>query len=194
MPNKRSPAVPSCRLQVFLPLQQRSPAAHPPPLPACGPCRWTCRSWPPAIPMAVSCLGTMRPTRPIPPAAWHSRPPPLRSGAPLHHCGGRRRHHPGQLGRAVLQDEMHPMSAGMNAIGYDVWVTGNHEFNFGMDTLEAGHCPAKGQGAGGQRLCTGRHPLADGYTILNKQGSRWASSAWLPQHYPLGLKTWRAGP
>ena len=35
-----------------------------------------------------------------------------------------------------LEDEVHPMILGMNTIGYDVWVAGNHEFNYGVDTLE----------------------------------------------------------
>ena len=30
----------------------------------------------------------------------------------------------------------HPMMAGMNAMGYDVWNMGNHEFNFGLDVLD----------------------------------------------------------
>ena len=34
-----------------------------------------------------------------------------------------------------LKDDLHPMVAAMNAIGYDVWTTGNHEYNYGMDTL-----------------------------------------------------------
>lgn len=34
-----------------------------------------------------------------------------------------------------LSDSLHPMMAAMNAIGYDAWVTGNHEYNYGMPTL-----------------------------------------------------------
>ena len=67
-----------------------------------------------------------------------------------------------------LNDDVHPMIAAQNAIGYDVYVTGNHEYNYGMDVLEKGHGTAEGQGAHRQRLRTGRHPLADGYTIIKK--------------------------
>ena len=35
-----------------------------------------------------------------------------------------------------LGEEVHPMIAAMNAIGYDTWTTGNHEYNYGMETLK----------------------------------------------------------
>ena len=35
-----------------------------------------------------------------------------------------------------LNDDLHPMIAAMNAIGYDIWTTGNHEYNYGMDVLK----------------------------------------------------------
>ena len=28
---------------------------------------------------------------------------------------------------------MHPMIQALNALDYDVWVTGNHEYDYGMD-------------------------------------------------------------
>ena len=31
----------------------------------------------------------------------------------------------------------HPVPAAMNYMGYDAWTLGNHEFNFGMDTLKS---------------------------------------------------------
>lgn len=34
-----------------------------------------------------------------------------------------------------LNDSIHPMVAGMNALEYDTWTMGNHEFNYGMDVL-----------------------------------------------------------
>lgn len=36
----------------------------------------------------------------------------------------------------LLNDALRPMVAAMNAMDYDVWVTGNHEYNYGMDTLK----------------------------------------------------------
>lgn len=35
-----------------------------------------------------------------------------------------------------LDMDTHPMIQAMNFLGYDVWVPGNHEFNFGLDFLE----------------------------------------------------------
>ena len=35
-----------------------------------------------------------------------------------------------------LQDDMHPMMLAMNEMGYDAWIVGNHEFNYGLPTLK----------------------------------------------------------
>ncbi|EQB87934.1 2',3'-cyclic-nucleotide 2'-phosphodiesterase (5'-nucleotidase family) [Clostridium punense] len=35
-----------------------------------------------------------------------------------------------------LKDEVHPMMLGMNEMGYDTFTLGNHEFNYGIPTLE----------------------------------------------------------
>ncbi len=35
----------------------------------------------------------------------------------------------------VHSDDVHPMVQAINALKYDVWVTGNHEYNYGMDVL-----------------------------------------------------------
>jgi 2',3'-cyclic-nucleotide 2'-phosphodiesterase / 3'-nucleotidase len=37
----------------------------------------------------------------------------------------------------ITKGHLHPMAAAMNAIGYDAAALGNHEFNYGMDTLRA---------------------------------------------------------
>lgn len=34
-----------------------------------------------------------------------------------------------------FDEEVHPMIAAFNLLNYDVWVAGNHEFNYGIDTL-----------------------------------------------------------
>lgn len=69
-----------------------------------------------------------------------------------------------------LEDEIHPMYLAMNEMGYDVWVTGNHEYNYGMDVLK------KMADQNNAKLLTGNvydsegNPLADGYTILERDG------------------------
>ncbi len=34
-----------------------------------------------------------------------------------------------------FDEEVHPMMAGFNLLDFDLWVAGNHEFNYGVDTL-----------------------------------------------------------
>lgn len=41
----------------------------------------------------------------------------------------------GNSAELFLEDDIHPMIQGLNMIGYDIWSAGNHEFNYGMDTL-----------------------------------------------------------
>ena len=36
----------------------------------------------------------------------------------------------------IHDESPHPMVAAINAIGYDVWAVGNHEFNYGMDVVK----------------------------------------------------------
>lgn len=67
---------------------------------------------------------------------------------------------------------IHPMIAAMNAMRYDVWVPGNHEYNFGMDVLK------RLMGQQEARVLTGNvrdakgAALADAYIILEKNGLR----------------------
>lgn len=71
-----------------------------------------------------------------------------------------------------LTDELHPMIAAMNAIGYDIWVTGNHEYNYGMDTLNRIISQQKAKVLTGNVYAPDGKPLADGYTIVEKGGAR----------------------
>lgn len=45
--------------------------------------------------------------------------------------------------RGLKKGELHPVIAAMNAIGYDAGTLGNHEFNYGLDFLEATLAHAK---------------------------------------------------
>ncbi len=78
----------------------------------------------------------------------------------------------GNSSELFLADDTHPMIAAMNAIGYDVWTPGNHEYNYGMDVLQ------KVMGEQDAKVLTGNvyapdgSPLADGYTIIQKSGLR----------------------
>ena len=75
----------------------------------------------------------------------------------------------GNSSQLFLEDDVHPMMAAMNAIGYDVWVTGNHEYNYGMDTLRHIISQQKAKVLTGNVYAPDGTPLADGYTIVRKR-------------------------
>lgn len=76
----------------------------------------------------------------------------------------------GNSAELFLNDELHPMVAAMNAIGYNIWVPGNHEFNYGMDTLQKVIAQQKAKVLLGNVYSPAGQKLADGYTILEKNG------------------------
>ena len=75
----------------------------------------------------------------------------------------------GNSSQLFLEDDVHPMVAAMNAIGYDVWVTGNHEYNYGMDTLKKIMAEQNAKVLTGNVYAPDGTPLADGYTIVRKK-------------------------
>ncbi len=73
----------------------------------------------------------------------------------------------------IFNDEpVHPMVQGMNAIGYDICVTGNHEYNYGMDTVRKYMNTLDAKCLLGNVYDEKMQPLADGYTIMEKNGIR----------------------
>lgn len=71
-----------------------------------------------------------------------------------------------------FDEEIHPMSLAMNEIGYDVWVTGNHEYNFGGDVLKRVISQQKAKVLTGNVKDPEGKPLADSYTIIEKGGAK----------------------
>lgn len=71
-----------------------------------------------------------------------------------------------------FDEEIHPMSLAMNEIGYDVWVTGNHEYNFGGDVLKKVISQQKAKVLTGNVKDPEGKPLADSYTIIEKGGAK----------------------
>ncbi|MBO7675089.1 MAG: 5'-nucleotidase C-terminal domain-containing protein [Atopobiaceae bacterium] len=67
-----------------------------------------------------------------------------------------------------LADEVHPMIACMNELGYDIGVTGNHEYNFGMDVVRKAIESFSGKVITGNVIDEKGNPVADGYTIIDK--------------------------
>ena len=69
-----------------------------------------------------------------------------------------------------LDDDMHPMMLAMNEIGYDVWITGNHEYNFGMDVLQRVIQQNNAPLLCGNVYNQDMNPLADAYVIIERGG------------------------
>lgn len=69
-----------------------------------------------------------------------------------------------------FDEEIHPMVLAMNEMKYDVWVTGNHEYNFGGDVLKKIISQQKAAVLTGNVKDAEGNPLADGYTIIEKNG------------------------
>ena len=74
----------------------------------------------------------------------------------------------GNSSQLFLNDDVHPMIAAQNAIGYDIWVPGNHEYNYGMDTIKKVIGEQKAKVLTGNVYSPEGTPLADGYTIVRK--------------------------
>lgn len=74
-----------------------------------------------------------------------------------------------------IQDEdVHPMIQALNYLNYDVWVTGNHEYNYGMDITKKAIADFNGKALVGNVYDENGDPIADGYTIIEKDGIRFA--------------------
>jgi 2',3'-cyclic-nucleotide 2'-phosphodiesterase/3'-nucleotidase len=69
-----------------------------------------------------------------------------------------------------LDENIHPMIAGMNALGYDTWTVGNHEFNYGMDTLKKIMKQSKATVLGGNVYNPDGSAIAAPYKIFEKGG------------------------
>ena len=69
-------------------------------------------------------------------------------------------------------EDVHPMILAMNALKYDVWVTGNHEYNFGIDTIKKTIADLNCKALTGNVYDRDGNPIADGDTILEQNGVR----------------------
>ena len=72
----------------------------------------------------------------------------------------------------IGSEDVHPMVLAMNALNYDVWVTGNHEYDFGIDTIKKTIADLNCKTLTGNVYDRDGNPIADGYTILEKNGVR----------------------
>lgn len=72
----------------------------------------------------------------------------------------------------VDSGDVHPMIQAVNALNYDVWVTGNHEYNYRMETVKKEIAGFKCKVLTGNVYDENGDPIADGYTILERDGVR----------------------
>ncbi|KLV03359.1 2', 3'-cyclic nucleotide 2'-phosphodiesterase [Photobacterium aquae] len=71
----------------------------------------------------------------------------------------------------TFKDEpVDPMMLGFNEMKYDVWVLGNHEFDFGLKVLDRSLTQFKGHSLGGNIKRPDGNPFLPAYTIIEKQG------------------------
>jgi len=69
-----------------------------------------------------------------------------------------------------FDEEIHPMIAAMNEIGYDAWVTGNHEYNYGMDVLKTIIAQNNAKLILGNVRDSAGQLLGEPYVIIEKSG------------------------
>ena len=69
-------------------------------------------------------------------------------------------------------EDPHPMVQAINDLDYDIWVTGNHEYNYGMDVVRKTIADMNCKVLTGNITDEYGAPVADGYAILEKGGVR----------------------
>ncbi|EJB8347846.1 bifunctional metallophosphatase/5'-nucleotidase [Vibrio cholerae] len=71
----------------------------------------------------------------------------------------------------TFKDEaIDPMMLGFNEMKYDVWVLGNHEFDFGLKVLNRSLTQFKGRSLAGNIQRPAGNPFLPGYTIIERGG------------------------
>ena len=71
------------------------------------------------------------------------------------------------MAELFTDEEVHPMIAGLNTLHFDVGVTGNHEYNFGLDVLRRAIASFSGKTLVANVSDENGNPLADEYAILS---------------------------
>jgi 2',3'-cyclic-nucleotide 2'-phosphodiesterase/3'-nucleotidase len=76
----------------------------------------------------------------------------------------------GNFVETFKNDKTSPMILGFNALDYDVWVMGNHEFDFGLKPLSTSLNQFKGTALAGNILWDSGKPYLPAYKIIERQG------------------------
>ncbi|MCA6969134.1 bifunctional metallophosphatase/5'-nucleotidase [Pectobacterium carotovorum] len=76
----------------------------------------------------------------------------------------------GNFVETFKNDKTSPMILGFNAMNYDVWVMGNHEFDFGLNVLSTSLDQFKGTALAGNIFWESGKPYLPAYKIVERQG------------------------
>lgn len=76
----------------------------------------------------------------------------------------------GNFVETFKNDKTSPMILGFNALNYDVWVLGNHEFDFGLNVLSTSLDQFKGTALAGNIFWESGKPYLPSYKIVERQG------------------------
>ncbi|MCS3431975.1 bifunctional UDP-sugar hydrolase/5'-nucleotidase [Klebsiella sp. BIGb0407] len=76
----------------------------------------------------------------------------------------------GNFVETFKNDKTSPMILGFNALNYDVWVMGNHEFDFGLKVLSTPLSQFKGTALAGNIFWESGKPYLPAYKIIERQG------------------------
>ncbi|MCX9559130.1 bifunctional metallophosphatase/5'-nucleotidase [Vibrio cholerae] len=76
----------------------------------------------------------------------------------------------GNFVETFKEEATDPMMLGFNEMKYDVWVLGNHEFDFGLKVLNRSLTQFKGQSLAGNIQRADGNPFLPSYTIIERDG------------------------
>ncbi|ENM5741064.1 bifunctional metallophosphatase/5'-nucleotidase [Vibrio metoecus] len=76
----------------------------------------------------------------------------------------------GNFVETFKEEATDPMMLGFNEMKYDVWVLGNHEFDFGLKVLNRSLTQFKGQSLAGNIHRADGNPFLPSYTIIERDG------------------------
>jgi len=76
----------------------------------------------------------------------------------------------GNLAEIFINEDIHPMISAMNKIGYDIQITGNHEYNYGVDTLKKIMSKSNAKVLTGNVYDSTGKTIFEPYTIIEKDG------------------------
>ena len=78
----------------------------------------------------------------------------------------------GNSAQLFIEEPVHPMMECLNQIGYDIWVTGNHEYDYGPDTVRRLIGEFQGTTLSGNVYDPEGECIAGSWTVLEKDGVR----------------------